>query len=892
MQAFRSLTGPFGGPLTGPFSGRAPRPRDFAMSRWPLRVSLIVVITALVATGLTVSGAIVTSTLHHFMIERVDEQLRAATLGWAHPPAGTAEPRSQDSQGSAGPSGSSLGSYEGSSTGSTVGPAGRVAQGTAQMWVSGSADVQTDVQLLAQTPAAGVQGGLDQSQRVSGDQERVDRAREQQAQPLLQPEPSAKSKAQAQGQNQAQGQAQNQNQGQGQAQPGPVGNDSAINPPEDSGIIRPPSDYYVAIVRGSVGYEPLGITRTSRPDIRGLENPTPPVTVPARAGSESVASWRATSVQNDNGTVTIVALPLESEEHTIARLVNLQIVIGFMVLGSLIAASLYLVRKALGPLNQVEVTASLISQGHLEQRVPNYAPKTEVGRLSQAFNLMLSQIQEAFGAVRRSEQQARKSEASMRRFIGDASHELRTPLTSVRGYAELYTSGATTDASMVIGRISEEAARMSLLVEDLLALVRMDEGRPLRRDQVDMLEIALQAAENARAGFPGRTVTVRNLSGSVPLVIGDANRLHQVIGNLVTNALRHAGPEASVSITLRTDRTARIVPDRDPSAASPGYEGRELWTGPGLQPELPGPAAPTAADGAATTASAGGSAPGGPGAGAGRVVPATSPEGSAAIHRSATQAAYGEGCEHGCVIVDVDDDGVGIPADALPHLFERFYRPDVSRSRASGGSGLGLSIVKSLVDAQGGTITVESTPGEGSRFRIMLPAACDEETEQDGEATTAHAPVHNPVHEPVHNSVDSAAYGPVANALAGRGPEAGVKPSIPGPSAGQQGSEPATDSAATGGPAPAGKAGASGGAAGVGHGDGAGKPGSGGTSGSRVAPDSAAASSVDGAPGVAGTSSWGVKPDKGGRAGKTSGSGKSGWGGKSGGSGKRGWRGR
>src|SRR5699024_3844772 len=99
--------------------------------------------------------------------------------------------------------------------------------------------------------------------------------------------------------------------------------------------------------------------------------------------------------------------------------------------------------------------------------------------------------------------QARKSEATMRRFIGDASHELRTPLTSVRGYAELYRSGATDDADMVIGRISDEAERMGLLVEDLLALVRMDEGRPLQNQRVDVLELALRAADGARAGFPG-----------------------------------------------------------------------------------------------------------------------------------------------------------------------------------------------------------------------------------------------------------------------------------------------------------------------------------------------------------------------------------------------------
>ena len=160
---------------------------------------------------------------------------------------------------------------------------------------------------------------------------------------------------------------------------------------------------------------------------------------------------------------------------------------------------------------------------------------------------------------------------------------------------------------------------------------RQDEGRPLAKNRVDMLELVLETAESARAGFPERTVQVVNEAGDIPVVVGDVNRLHQVFGNLVTNALHHAGEDAEVK--LRLDK-------RD-----------------------------------------------------------------------------------GQVIVDVEDNGRGIPAQDLPHLFERFYRPDVSRSRASGGSGLGLSIVKGLVEAHGGTVTVRSTEGEGTLFRIELPEA-------------------------------------------------------------------------------------------------------------------------------------------------------------------------
>lgn len=398
-----------------------------------------------------------------------------------------------------------------------------------------------------------------------------------------------------------------------------------------TGVTRPPSDFYILVVDDQISYEYFNSPLTARPEIRGLGEPTMPVTVGSREDSGTHISWRATSFRNDDGTITIVALPLEEEEHIISRLVLLQVIIGLTVVAFVILASMYLVRRALRPLNEVELTASKISNGDLGQRVPNWRPNTEVGRLSQALNKMLAQIQTAFVAIGASEQQARRSEASMRRFIGDASHELRTPLTSVRGYAELYQSGATDDAPMVLDRISEEAGRMSLLVEDLLALVRMDEGRPLAKNRVDMLELVLETAESARAGFPERTVQVVNEAGDIPVVVGDVNRLHQVFGNLVTNALRHAGEDAEVK--LRLDK-------RD-----------------------------------------------------------------------------------GQVIVDVEDNGRGIPAQDLPHLFERFYRPDVSRSRASGGSGLGLSIVKGLVEAHGGTVTVRSTEGEGTLFRIELPEA-------------------------------------------------------------------------------------------------------------------------------------------------------------------------
>src|SRR5699024_6785570 len=131
----------------------------------------------------------------------------------------------------------------------------------------------------------------------------------------------------------------------------------------------------------------------------------------------------------------------------------------------------------------------------------------------------------------------------------DASHELRTPLTSVRGFTELYRSGATTDVDMVLKRIDDESRRMSLLVEDLLALTRA-EGSRLELKTVDLLELSLSVAASARAAFPGRTVHVKNETSSVPVVEGDASRLHQVLLNLISNGLTHGGPDAEVTVTL------------------------------------------------------------------------------------------------------------------------------------------------------------------------------------------------------------------------------------------------------------------------------------------------------------------------------------------------------
>ena len=218
-----------------------------------------------------------------------------------------------------------------------------------------------------------------------------------------------------------------------------------------------------------------------------------------RAGS----SWRAVAypIYTADGTPAgsiVVALPLGDIERTVRHmsLVLLLSGLGIVLLGA--AAGTWAVRRSLKPLREIETTAAAIADGDLSQRVPAASEHTEVGRLSAALNGMLTQIEQAFGAQT-------ASEARMRRFVADASHELRTPLATIRGYGELYRMGALTTTDQVddtMRRIEQSATRMGALVEDLLALARLDDGRPMRTGPVDLTVLAADAVSDLHALDP------------------------------------------------------------------------------------------------------------------------------------------------------------------------------------------------------------------------------------------------------------------------------------------------------------------------------------------------------------------------------------------------------
>src|SRR5688572_5006599 len=220
-------------------------------------------------------------------------------------------------------------------------------------------------------------------------------------------------------------------------------------------------------------------------------------------------------------------------------------------------------------------------------------------------------------------------EEKLRRFVADASHELRTPLTSIRGYAELWRAGGlrgSGDVDDAMRRMEQEARRMGLLVDDMLLLARLDQGRPLELAPLALDRLVDDAVRDARAVEPDRPI---DLVADPVTVGGDDHRLRQVVGNLLANARLHTPPGTPVHVSVRA------VGDR--------------------------------------------------------------------------------------VRLEVADEGAGLEPDVAARVFERFFRGDPARTRASGGSGLGLSIVAAVAEAHGGQVSVDTAPGAGARFVVELP---------------------------------------------------------------------------------------------------------------------------------------------------------------------------
>ena len=220
--------------------------------------------------------------------------------------------------------------------------------------------------------------------------------------------------------------------------------------------------------------------------------------------------------------------------------------------------ALLLVRRQLRPLTEVAATAHRVaalplSEGDIDltERVPDHLTdeRTEVGQVGAALNTLLAHVETSLEARHRSEQQVRQ-------FVADASHELRTPLTTIAGYTELARRRPDDDnIRTALGKVEEESARMTSLVEDMLLLARLDGGRPLDREPVDLTRLLVEAVDDARVVGPDHRWRLE-LPEDVPQpveVTGDEQRLHQVITNLLTNARKHTPAGTTVTVTVRAD---------------------------------------------------------------------------------------------------------------------------------------------------------------------------------------------------------------------------------------------------------------------------------------------------------------------------------------------------
>lgn len=376
---------------------------------------------------------------------------------------------------------------------------------------------------------------------------------------------------------------------------------------------------------------------------------------------DGAGAYRALATLSPGGDVVVTAMPTDAVTATLTPYVAIVVVVALLAVLAAAAVGLVLVRRELRPLTRVAATAARVARLPLDRgevvladRVPaaDTDTATEVGQVGAALNRLLGHVEGALAA-------RHASESQVRQFVADASHELRTPLASIRGYAELVRrlpDDLPPEALVAMGRVESESQRMTGLVEDMLLLARLDAGRPLETEPVDVVELAVDAVADAHAAGPDHRWSL-DLSGLVPgtddgadgpggvdgpdrpddlesaeaLVAGDDHRLRQVLANLLSNARLHTPAGTSVMVRVAHD----------------------------------------GAD----------------------------------------------------VRLDVVDDGPGIPADLRSRLFERFVRGDASRNRASGSTGLGLSIAHAVVTAHGGTLTVAPTPGGGTTFTVRLPAA-------------------------------------------------------------------------------------------------------------------------------------------------------------------------
>ncbi|WP_158865301.1 sensor histidine kinase [Leifsonia sp. AG29] len=481
-----------------------------------------------------------------------------------------------------------------------------------------------------------------------------------------------------------------------------------------------PSDYFAALYDSSgnlVKTNWTNIPKSHRPAIpthlslaEAKAMPLGGFSLPSNDGRTTYRALQTTQTFEGTGELATAIVATTTSQIDTILASFLAIFLGFGVIVIIVGAGLtrMLVTTTFAPLREVEATAAAIADGDFSQRLGGATPNTEVGRLNRSLNTMLNRIDRAFNDRARTIDQ-------MRRFVGDASHELRTPLVSLRGYAELYRMGALQtpeDVAQAMDRIEKEAIRMGILVEDLLELARLDETKPLDLHRVDLVRIAQDAAMDAMAGAPNRTVTVipptPSTAGAseaepetdefgvdtVPMSVPD------VAGARASNVTGPIAFAGSALARLRRGRSRRTPTD---TLAITTQEKVQLATQ--VVPAEPAIVLAEENKLRQVVTNLMGNAL--------RYTPDGSPiEIAVQVDHRAQRA-----------IIEVRDHGEGIPPQIREKIFQRFWRADTSRARETGGSGLGLAIVSSIVAAHNGTVDVVETAGGGATFRVSLPLA-------------------------------------------------------------------------------------------------------------------------------------------------------------------------
>jgi two-component system OmpR family sensor kinase len=465
-----------------------------------------------------------------------------------------------------------------------------------------------------------------------------------------------------------------------------------------------PQDYFVAVLDtdGDQLCTNGGVAPSASPKL-----PTMPFNSVIKADgapftvwdNEHDDQWRviavpANVVGSANYVTIVVGANLAESNNLIAKFLVIFLGFGLAVIVLGAALTRLLVTSTFAPLREVEATAAAIAEGDFSQRLPGSTPNTEVGRLNRSLNTMLNRIDRAFSDRARTIDQ-------MRRFVGDASHELRTPLVSVRGYAELYRMGALQkpeDVAQAMERIEKEAIRMGELEQVRDELARIDEAKPLQLGPVDLVPIAHDAALDAMASAPNRSVrvivadgaTTRAPDGSDASAGAAAADRTFVAPSAATGPIRFAGAQLArlrrrpVRGELATT-PIEIPPVQAEASETPAIVLAEENKIRQVVTNLIGNAM--------------------------RFTPDDSP--------IELVVSVDPGRRVG--ILDVVDHGEGIPPQIREKIFQRFWRADTSRTRETGGSGLGLAIVSGIIASHKGEVAVLETPGGGATFRVTLP---------------------------------------------------------------------------------------------------------------------------------------------------------------------------